>query len=78
VVIFSSIEKAAAIVAEFRHPLISVELQVGGERRTQLLSALKRRKAEVDLSLSSDNIARLKEIINRKSNLYFEHPPPQE
>jgi hypothetical protein len=32
----------------------------------------------VDLSLSSDNIARLKEIINRKSNLYFEHPPPQE
>jgi hypothetical protein len=76
VAVFNSIERAAAMAAEFKHPLVSVELQVSGERRKQLLGALKRQKTELDLSLSSDNIARLKDIINRKSNLYFEHLPP--
>jgi hypothetical protein len=78
IIIFNSIEKAASIVQEFRHPMITLELKISGERRSHLLSVLKRRKTELDLSLSSENIARLKEIINRKSNLFFENPLPSE
>jgi hypothetical protein len=77
VAVFNSIEKAEAVAKEFRHPLVSMELKVGGERRSRLQGALKRRKQELDLSLSSENIARMKEIINRKSNLYFQHPPAE-
>lgn len=39
---------------------MSMELKVCGDRRAHLLKALKQRKTEVDLSLSSENIARLK------------------
>lgn len=74
IVIFNSIEKTASIVTEFNHPLMEVELLISGERRTRLLGALKKRKTEVDLSLSSENIERLKELINRKSKLYYEAP----
>ena len=54
--------------------MITIELLVSGDRRNRLLSALQKRKTDIDLSLSSENIERLKELINRKSKFYFENP----
>lgn len=40
--------------------MITLDLKIFGEKRSNLLKALKRRKSDLDLSLSSENIARLK------------------
>lgn len=68
---FSSIEECTRAVSEFKHPMISIDFHLEKKKREKLLNALTLQKnTGIDLSLNSDNITRLKEIMNRNSNLY--------
>lgn len=71
VVEFASIEAAERAVRDFAHPKIRLGFLVGEAKRREMLSALGQRKSEkADFSLSSDNLKRLAEMINRSSNSY--------
>jgi NAD-dependent SIR2 family protein deacetylase len=70
-VTLTSIEKASQTVQEFSHPMIQVQLSIKGNDRVRLLAALQKRRSAVDFSLSTENIERLKEMMNRESGFYF-------
>lgn len=66
---FQTIEAADKAVKEFEHPVLKVEYLIPVEKRFKLLKLLSSNKKEkLDLSLSSDNLKRLAEIMNRNSS----------
>lgn len=58
---FDSIEDCTNAVNNFRHPMISIDFKIGKYKRDNLLKALTVQKStKIDLSLNSENIARIK------------------
>jgi hypothetical protein len=70
-IVFNSIEACTKVAQEFKHPLITVCYHLEPSKREHLLKALNKQKVDkIDLSVNSENIERLKELVNRGSGIY--------